>query len=136
MVDKYPEFEEIAHTADLQIIAYGKTLEELFVNAGKAMYQVTGAEPGSYKNKARSVSLNESDHETLLIAYLEELVFLTDQRLMAVAPELNISLTELSGVIPLYSLKKMKTEIKAVTYHEMEIKEKDGMYRTKITFDI
>ncbi len=136
MVAEYPDFEELAHTADLQILVYGKTLEELFKNAGKGMYAVSGAEPGRALNVTRPVSLKESDRETLLISYLEELILLADQRMIVVGPDLNISLTELSGDIPLYSLKKMKIEIKAVTYYEMEIIQKEGVYSTKITFDI
>jgi SHS2 domain-containing protein len=136
MDDGYPEFEEIDHTADLQIIAYGKTLEELFTNAGKGMYQVISARPGGAEEKSRSVILKENDPETLLVAYLEELLFLADHGLMTLNPRLNISLTELNGDIPLYSILDIKTEIKAVTYHEMEIVEEDEVYRTKITFDV
>ena len=132
----YPEFEEIAHTADLQIIVYGKTLEELFTNAGKGMYHVISAIPGDAQEKGRSVTFKENDSESLLIAYLEELLFLADHCLMTLIPRLNISLTELSGEIPLYSIINIRTEIKAVTYHEMEIVEEEGVYRTKITFDV
>jgi SHS2 domain-containing protein len=136
MDDEYPEFEEIAHTADLQIIAYGTTLEELFTNAGKGMYQVIGALPGGVSKKSASISFKENDHESLLIAYLQELLFLADHGSMALEPRLNISLTELSGIIPLYSLLSINTEIKAVTYHEMEIFKEKGVFRTKITFDV
>jgi SHS2 domain-containing protein len=136
MDDEYPEFEEIAHTADFQIIAYGTTLEELFTNAGKGMYQVIGALPGGVSKKSTSISFKENDHESLLIAYLQELLFLADHGSMALEPRLNISLTELSGIIPLYSLLSINTEIKAVTYHEMEIYKEKGVFRTKITFDV
>jgi len=136
MDDEYPEFEEIAHTADLQIIAYGTTLEELFTNAGKGMYQVIGALPGGASIKSTSISFKENDLESLLIAYLQELLYLADHGSMALEPRLNISLTELSGIIPLYSILSIKTEIKAVTYHEMEIYEVKGVFRTKITFDV
>lgn len=136
MAEEYCEFEEISHTADLQIIAYGKTLEELFINAGIGMYHLVNAEPGEFRKKSKRISFKENDHETLLIAYLEELLFLSDSCLMGVGPKLNIFLTYLSGEIPLYSLKSIKSEIKAVTYHEMEIVNEEGVYRTKITFDV
>jgi len=136
MDDEYPEFEEIAHTADLQIIAFGTTLEELFTNAGKGMYHVIGALPGARNKKNASIVLKENDLESLLIAYLQELLFLADHGSMALEPRLNISLTELSGTIALYSILSIKTEIKAVTYHEMEIHEKKGVFQTKITFDV
>lgn len=136
MDDVYFEFEEIAHTADLQIIAFGKTLEELFTNAGKGMYHMISAEQGNAKHKSRSISLKENDLESLLVAYLQELLFLADHGLMTIIPRLNISLPELKGEIPLYSVLSIKTEIKAVTYHEMEIVKEEGIYRTKITFDV
>ena len=31
---------------------------------------------------------------------------------------------------------KLKSEIKAITYHQMEIKEKNGKFSTRIVFDI
>jgi len=136
MDDDYPEYKEIGHTADLQIIAYGKTLEELFLNAGKGMYYVAGAVLGKAKNKSRPILINENDPETLLISYLEKLLILVDRHLMTRSPRINISFTELSGEIPLYSLLEIKNEIKAVTYHEMEIVKVKGIYQTKITFDV
>ena len=84
----------------------------------------------------KAISLQGPDHETLLIAYLEDLIFLADQEMMVRDPKLNISLTNLDGDFPLYPLTKMMIEIKAVTYHEMDINQKAGLFRTRITFDI
>ncbi|MBM3137958.1 MAG: archease [Chloroflexi bacterium] len=136
MDDEYPEFEEVAHTADLQIIAYGNSLEELFSNAVKGMYHVIGAVPGEAKNENVAIELKENDLESLLIGFLDELLFLADKGLATNNPKLNISLTELSGDIPLYSLLSIKTEIKAVTYHEMEILKDNEIFQTTITFDV
>jgi SHS2 domain-containing protein len=132
----YPKFKEIAHTADLQIIAYGKSLEELFSNSGEGMYHVAGAVCGRKKEESKHIFLKGNDPETLLIGYLEELLRFIDHHLMTRSPRLNISLTDLSGEIPLYSLVGMKNEIKAVTYHEMEVTKEKGIFRTKITFDV
>lgn len=130
------KYEEIPQTADLKIIAYGKSLVELFINAGEGMYQIAGAAMGSFENDKKSILIKGNDFEILLVSYLEELLYLADHGLITFEPELNISHTKLMGTLPLYSLKSMNKEIKAVTYHDLDIQNVSGIFQTKIVFDV
>ncbi len=130
------KFVEVNHTADIQIIVYGRSLEELFLHAGEGLYHIIGAQASRQLCEQKKIELIEDDLETLLVVYLEELLFLADQKLMVVNPKLGINNTTLSGELPLAILEKMSIEVKAVTYHEMKVSYRGGTYQTKITFDI
>ena len=136
MAHDYPEYEEIPHTADLQIIAYGNSMEDLFINAAKGMYNAAGAVRESLSKGLRRIELKANDLETLLVSFLEELLFSTEEGWLGDVQELNISQANLSGKIHFFKLKAIKKEIKAVTYHEMNISQKNGVFQTKVTFDV
>lgn len=130
------KFLEISHTGDLQIIAYGRTLEELFGNAGLGLYDLAGAQAGRQPMGEKVFTLERDDLESLLVAYLQELLYLIDYQLITCVTSLRISENLLTADLALFSLREIQTEIKAVTYHEMEIVKKSGIYQTLITFDI
>ena len=69
-------FEEIEHTADLALRAYGRDMRALFANAAYAMFALM-AEP-SVEEPAREqeVSLEATDYEGLLVDWLNELIYL------------------------------------------------------------
>lgn len=136
MAHDYPEYEEIPHTADLQIIAYGKSMEELFIHAAKGMFFAIGATGDDYIKEFKKIELKANDLETLLIDFLEELLFLTEAGWLGKVNELKISQFKLSGKIHLCKLGTKIKEIKAVTYHDMNIFQKNGFFQTKITFDV
>ena len=136
MVHDCPGYEEIPHTADLQIIAYGKSMKELFIHAAEGMFTAIGATGDDYNNEFKTIELKANDLETLLVDFLEELLFLTEAGWLGKVNELNISPSNLSGKIQLFGLKEKIKEIKAVTYHDMNIFQKNGVFQTKITFDV
>ena len=136
MAHDFPEYEEIPHTADLQIIAYGKSVEDLFINAAKGMFNAAGAVGDNLSCEIRRIELKANDLETLLVSFLEELLFLSEAGWLSEVQELNIFQTNLSGEIHYFKIKAINKEIKAVTYHDMNISQEDGVFQTKITFDV
>jgi len=131
-------FEEIEHTADLAIRAYGRDLRELFANAAHGMFALM-AEP-SLEEPAREqeVSLEATDYEGLLVDWLNELIYLHEVEgetysQFAIKTLLPTGLkAQVTG-----GPTKIKTRaIKAATFHELEVVKTDKGYEATIVFDV
>ena len=143
MPEMEKKYEVMDHTADIGIIAYGKRVEEIFENAAYGMFDtmvdLKDVYPiGKYRVKVESPTLDD-----LLVDYLSELLYVYSVEFFVMC-DFNVIIHEkddgyvLSGVAlgePLNKEKhKIKVEIKAVTYHELEINLKEGY--AKVLFDI
>jgi SHS2 domain-containing protein len=141
-------YEIIDHTADIGIRVYGKNLEQLFINAARAMFKIM-LEP----TKKRSIFQKEEYEKFLLnkegksledvfLVWLSELLYLfsTEGLIMDKADvqklDANSIRAEVSGRIFNPDFYRIKTEIKAVTYHELEVKETDKGYQAQVIFDV
>lgn len=88
-------------------------------------------------NISRTIELSESDHETLLIRFLNELIF--DVHLRSVIyEEMNIQVQKnrLWGELKGDKTSGFVREVKAATYHECRILKTTAGYETVIVFDI
>ena len=136
---KYETFE---HTADIGVRVFGRTAEEIFVNAAYALFdQLTDLSKVEPK-AAQEIFLRGADREDLLIRWLGELLFLCESRgrLFKEFDLLHLDSNSLKaiarGEIFDPSRHRFKIEIKAVTYHQVEVKEVDGKWEGKIIFDV
>jgi len=131
------KYEILDHPADLKIKAYGKNLEELFNNILLAMAEAM--EPVSISEEiSRGVDIKSRNLESLLIDFLSDVIYETDLN-NAVFKKLEVSkLTdqELEGKISGPKIKNFKTEIKAVTWHDLEIKKINSLWQATVVFDI
>ena len=135
-------YEIIDHTADIAIKAYGKSLSEAFENAAKAMFDIITDESKIESVGQYDLKLEAEDLEQLLVDWLSELLFLnTSQNLVFgfFKVELDEKEKHLVGHVfgDKYSISKYKAgaEIKAVTYHMLEVKNKKPYY-VQVLFDI
>lgn len=144
------EFELIEHTADLKIRVYGKTMQELFIHALRGMFTVLNPISSfcSYKNghleckslpKKHTIILDSFDTASLLVDFLSEALYLSDTLneayLNATISLLNEHHIEAQVFgIPIQGFEVV--EIKAVTYHDLDIQQINGVWQTDIVFDI
>ena len=136
------KYEFIDHTADIVVKAKGKNVEECFENAAKAMFDVItdGSEiesVGQYK-----IKLEADDSEQLLVDWLSELLYLNSAKNLVFGffkvtlEDYNKKLTAtVFGEKFDFSKHKAGSEIKAVTYHMLEIRKKRP-YHVQVLFDI
>jgi len=140
------EFKELEHTADVGIEVWGKTLEELFTNALSGLYFFAIKNKECKKGKKIVVEVEGQNLEDLLVVFLSELnfylmakhqYFKTIQK-FTIKQEKGFYLLKCFGEICVISdiNKNLKMEIKAVTYHQVEIIQKDDIFYTRIFFDI
>jgi SHS2 domain-containing protein len=119
-------YEVIDHTADLMIKARGRTLEECFANAGYALFDQTVDLSGIKPEMTFNIDASGDSVEDLLYSFLSELLFLEDCEGMVLC-ELDVRFKEggLSctgrGEVLDKNRHRVKSEIKAVTYHMMNV---------------
>ena len=135
------DFKILEHTADVGIIAYGTDLKQAFANAARGMFSII-ADPTTVREMLRrEVKIKATGLENLLVAWLNELIFLFDtESLLVKRIEINeLDDTHLAAVV--YGEKAdrrrhhLKIGIKATTYHLLQIKHNRD-YRIQVLFDI
>ncbi len=139
------EFEIIDHTADIGIVAYGKTKREVFINAAKGMFEIIAGENRDLKeNFYAKIKLEAKSLEDLLIAWLNELLYISEVKLVILNKFIIKELSdgqikaEVGGTKINHLSIRIKREVKAVTYHRLEIKkdEESGLWSAQVIFDI
>ena len=139
------EFEIIDHTADIGIVAYGKTKKEVFINAAKGMFEIIAGENRDLKeNFYDKIKLEAKSLEDLLIAWLNELLYISEVKLVILnkfkIKELSDGQikAEVGGTKINHLSIRIKREVKAVTYHRLEVKkdEESGLWSAQVIFDI
>ena len=135
------DFEIIDHTADVVIIAYGTSLSQTFANAAKALFNLITELDNVEEVLHRDIELVAPDQESLLVAWLNELIYLFDTenvifKRFEITKLNNTQLKARSYGEKVDSSKhKLKTGVKAATYHMLKIDKGDGC-RAQVLFDI
>ncbi len=131
-------YEEIDHTADVGIRAYGRTASELFASAAEGMFSLI-ADPAKVKPRGEiEVRLAADDLPQLLVAWLSELLFLHEtQRLLFCMFKVRVRGTSLRAEAWGETIDKrrheLKLAIKAVTYHRLSVDVERGV--AEVIFD-
>lgn len=136
-------YELLEHTADIAVKVKGADLEELFKNAALAMFDIIAecvSNKGSSKEEKFLVKQKAADLEELFISWLNELLSLSAAKGKIFCEVFFKKLNE-HGLEAMIGGKdminyKIKTEIKAATYHELEIKKIGPSWQAKIIFDV
>lgn len=136
------EFLDIT-TADTAFVAYGKDLDEVFANAALAMFEVMVNTKQIESKIKKNVKVKADDLKGLLFSWLNELlVFYGSENLAFSRFEVKVDEEKLELNAVLYGEKidvkkhEVKTEVKAATYHRMEIKKLKGEWEAKVIVDI
>ncbi len=133
-------YREVDHTADWALHVWAPTLAELFVDAARGMYALTGAlvvNPGAAARRTVEVRADHDD-EALLVSWLQELLYLTeseslifdDFHIETLTPDhLRATVVGTPGSRP-------EKVIKAVTYHALSLRPTEAGYAVTIVFDV
>ena len=135
------DFEIINHTADVGIIAYGADIRQAFVNAAKALFSLITELEDVDEVLHRDIELTATDQESLLVEWLNELIYLFDAENILFK---RFDIAELGdtrlkarsyGEKVNRSKHKLKMGVKAATYHMLKV-DKGDKYRAQVLFDI
>ena len=142
MKNPLQKYQHIDHTADLGIKVFGLTLAELFENAAFGLFDnITDLEKIS-PNSESSIEVHATDREALLVNWLSELnyLFLTRKELFKRFQIKKIDGKYLTATVQGEKLDLAKheifTEVKAVTYHKIYVKETAQGWESQVIFDL
>lgn len=130
-------FREIAHIADWELQVWGADLSSLFEQAARGMYALCAAHWLGSKTHIHALTLEALDAETLLVKFLSELLYVYEEKRIGFqrfAIEINHNLlrAELEGS----EVAVFSKEIKAVTYHNLLIRQTARGFEANIVFDV
>ena len=132
------KYEILEHKADLKIKVFGRTKRELFQNALLGMSENMRADVKEEKIE-RQIGLKSIDSLTLLVDFLSEILYLTqvNKEVYGMIKFTKFTEKELAGKLVGQKVKRFGEDIKAVTYHDLDIHQKeDGIWEATILFDI
>ena len=128
------KFEYFDVTADIGFYAFGNTLNESFKNAGLAMFNIISDTDNINPEKLIEFEITSEDEVSLLYDYLEELLFYHEVEFMLFS-EFDVKIEKNSGGYYLKALimgedinwdkHERGCEIKAITFHQMEVNVSD-----------
>jgi SHS2 domain-containing protein len=131
-------FEFLDHPGDLKLRAWGRNLEELFANAATGMMTflfgsgIANAQP----YRTETIEIEARDREALLVDWLSELLYRATSEYHAYMGfrihELNA--TKLRATVTAVAAAAVE-DIKAVTHHELSVREREGRWEATIVFD-
>jgi len=142
MIDNKNDFLLIDHTADLGLEIKGSDPSDLFKKAGKALLQIMFGDISSDRTTFISVSLSGDDLPDLMVRWLTEILYLFEgEHLVAADIKIDslspVALDATIGITPFDPLQhELIREIKAVTYHQIEVTDKNGIWSARIILDI
>jgi len=136
------KYESIDHTADLGIKIRGTSLEQLFENAAYAMFDIMAELDKVNAKQFLEIEIQGEGMEELLIDWLRNLLYkfngeeyLLKDFVVKEISEKNLR-AKVGGEKLDLSRHSLKREIKAVTYHELEVKRTPEGWEAQVIFDI
>lgn len=140
------KYRQIPHTAEMEFIAYGKTLKEAIENASEAMLRImldiNKIKKEKEKTKELKIKEKARDLESLVWRTLQDILTKVDAKgISAYAfkiESINAKESRLSGKILYKQLEKdySLVEIKAVTPYDLLVENEKGRWRIRIVVDV
>ncbi len=130
--------EEVEHTADRAFRIRGRNLRELLEDAAQAMVALDGEPLASECFIRRVIEVERTDQETLLVNWLNEILYLEQTHHEFYDHFLLSDVTEHHLRAQLYGrqLDRSVTSLKAVTFHNLEVKESSEGLEATIVVDV
>ena len=131
-------FEEIDHTADLCLKIWGESIKSLFLAALSGLYHIAGVEFDAESSSGiQHFHLEESDLESLLVSFLSEWNYrMQYEHQFIKIINLNFDQFILELDYQIFPVIDFKKEIKAVTFHNLEIVRTEHGYSAVVVFDV
>lgn len=133
-------FKLLEHTADVGLVACGRTLPDAFASAALGLFSIIAELKTVRESESRTLKISEDDSEALLVSWLNSLIYLFDTEMFLGK---RFEIKEFDG----YRLKavcygecyqpsrhRLKTGVKAATYHQLRVDKAKNQLR--VIFDI
>jgi SHS2 domain-containing protein len=135
-------FDTFEHTADIGLAARGGTLEELFANAALGLVDLM-INPSGLRDAMRvDVAVSAQDRDALLVAWLNELLYLLDSRGFLPRRCRIVRMTDTELTAELWGERVdpgrhvLRRLVKAATYHGLRVAQQDGRWEARVILDL
>jgi len=132
-------FEEVEHTADWALRVRGRDLGELLVNAARGMSHLLVSDLDAVPTDVeRRFELDDLDAESLLVEWLSELAYWAEVESLVFREfeMLQVASDHLEAVVWGGYAPNLQKHIKAVTYHNLEIIQREDGLEATVVFDV
>ncbi|HUL30267.1 MAG TPA: archease [Thermodesulfobacteriota bacterium] len=135
-------FKILDHTADIGILIHGEDLKALFANAGEAFFHLMTDLRKVRGRVEKRVHVKGESLDRLMVDWLSELLYLHDvEHLLFRKFEVeSVGESGLRAVVKGEPFQEgvhvIKTEVKAVTYHQIEVRKENGIWRARVILDL
>ncbi|HUW72175.1 MAG TPA: archease [Candidatus Humimicrobiaceae bacterium] len=133
------KYKILEHKADLKIRAFGENKKELFLNMLSAMAKSQKPEIKITKKVKRKIKINSPDLSALLVDFLNEALYLSQVNKEVYSSVIFKKITDrkVEGELTGQKLERFGEDIKAVTYHNLDIHQlSNGGWEANVLFDI
>ncbi len=139
-----PDYREIEHTADVGLELEASNLKAAFELAAASMFDLMCDLDGVGDEVRRTVGIRarDADLENMMVRWLNELLFVFASEGLLLSRfdvrKLASDLIEADVAGERYDADRhaLKTEIKAVTYHDLAVDHVEGVWFVRVIFDI
>ncbi len=135
-------FELLDHTADIGIIVHAESLQSLFETAGEALFHIITDLKKVRPNIERDIEVKAKPLERLMVDWLSDLLYLYDVENL-LFKEFKVEIicegslkAKVRGEIYQEGVHIIKTGVKAVTYHQIEVCKENSGWRAKVILDL
>jgi SHS2 domain-containing protein len=136
------KYQVIDHTADFGIQVFGSDSKELFINAALALFDIIAETAVLIGRNSCHITTSGEDWSDLMVNWLREILYLWNgkERLVTSIQILSLSENKISAKIFFDDFipdrHTIKTEVKAVTYHQIQVKGSRSGWEARVIFDI
>jgi len=131
-------FEEIDHTADRAFRVTGRDMASLLENAARAVRALDGPRAVGKPSATRQIEVEGVDRESLLVNWLNEILYL-EQAHQLVCEGFHIDEVKsdrLCARVETRECDRSDTHIKAVTFHNLKIRQTAGGLVAEVVVDV
>ncbi|MFN4071135.1 MAG: archease [Thermus caldifontis] len=132
------------HTADVGFALEARSLEDLFQAALKGLLQVMFLYPPEGGSRRRRLSLEAEDLETLLVRFLNELIYLIQTKgfvpgkagVRVKGEAGGYRLTATLWGEPFQEAFGFQGEVKSATFHGLKVSQENGGWKAQVILDV
>jgi SHS2 domain-containing protein len=126
------------HTSEVQLEIEAPKLEEVFSEAARALGELITGEVPEPDGAVEDVRVQARDPEALLVEWINELIFRTEQRGKVFVPAAfeRADEHEVAATLHGAEIDHVKTAVKAATFHRVRLERDGPMFRARVILDV
>ncbi len=130
-------FQEIEHAADWALQVWAPDLAALLEQAARGMMTLAGIRLENEPVFEREFAITFLDYEQLLVKFLSELLHLLEQENLAFTEyQMSLEPNRLKAHLRGFPVRSIDKAIKAVTYHNLQVRQTERGVEASLVFDV